>query len=324
MPSNPEKWPPLLLPLCLAGLLLPVVSARLTDYPAGTAAWLIDLASHWQWLFVLGLVYSCVIAMRRRLRWGIALLALPLPWLTASPLAPSIEGDAPPRERVLSIAAANVHHGNGSVATLAKWIDHASPDLVVLNEVSPAYAAELGRIAGYPYRHLVPSDDPFGIGILSRFPLSGVNDVPSENGSRQVESRILWNTTAVTLVVIHPMPPISPQDHGYRNVQLARIGAAAKSHGEPTIVVGDLNATPWSGAFSGITNSGVRRATGLAPTWPAIGQGFLGIPIDHVLVTDHWSVLERKIGPNIGSDHLPVMVKIVLRDGSAHPVNGTR
>lgn len=313
MPINPEKWPPLLLPLCLTGLLLPVVSARLTDYPAGTVAWLIDLASNWQWLFALGLIYSCVIAMRRRLRWGIALLALPLPWLTASPLAPSVEGDAPPRERVLSIAAANVHHGNGSVAALAKWIDQASPDLVVLNEVSPAYAAELGRIAGYPYRHIVPSDDPFGIGILSRFPLSGINDVPSENGSRQVESRILWNTTAVTLVAIHPMPPISPQDHGHRNVQFARIGAAAKLRSEPTIVVGDLNATPWSSAFSGIANSGIRRATGLAPTWPAIGQGFLGIPIDHVLVTDHWSVSERKIGPNIGSDHLPVMVKIVLK-----------
>lgn len=321
MPSNPAKWPPLLLPLCLAGLLLPLVSTRLTHYPAGTVAWLTDLASHWQWLFVVGLVYSCVIAMRRRLRWGIALLALPLPWMTASPLAPSVEGEAPPREKVLSIAAANVHHDNGSVEALARWIDQASPDLVVLNEVSHAYAAKLGRIEGYPYRHLVPSDDPFGVGILSRFPLSGSNDVPSENGSRQVESGVLWSTASVKLVAIHPMPPISPQDHSHRNLQLASIGAAAKSHGEPTIVVGDLNASPWSSAFSGFANSGVRRATGLTPTWPAIGQGFLGIPIDHVLVTAHWSVLERQIGPNIGSDHLPVMVKILLRDDPENSAN---
>ena len=39
----------------------------------------------------------------------------------------------------------------------------------------------------------------------------------------------------------------------------------------------------------------------------------MGIPIDHVLVTPQWLVVEREVGPNLGSDHLPVIVQIALR-----------
>jgi endonuclease/exonuclease/phosphatase (EEP) superfamily protein YafD len=312
MTRNPMNWPPFLLPACLAGLLLPLVPTHLAAYPAGTKVWLIDLASHWQWLFLLGLVYSCMIAMRKSIRWGVVLLALPLPWLTASQPAPFAGMGAPSPNKILSIATANVHLDNGSAKALGQWIDRTSPDLVVLNEVSPAYALELERIEGYPYRYLLPSDDPFGIGLLSRFPLSGIRTIPSENGSRHVEAQIIWGTTSVALTAIHPMSPISPQEHNNRNLQLAAVAAAAKSAGQPSIIVGDLNTTPWSSAFSGIEDTGVRRATGLSPTWPSIGQGWLGIPIDHVLVTPHWSVLEQQLGPNIGSDHLPVLVKIGL------------
>lgn len=312
MARNPMKLPPFLLTACLAGLLLPLVTTHLAAYPAGMVVWLIDLASHWQWLFLLGLVYSCAIAMRKNIRWGVVLLALPLPWLTASQPAPAAGKSALSPEKILSIATANVHLDNRSVKALGQWIEQASPDVVVLNEVSPAYALALDHIKGYPYRYLLPSDDPFGIGLLSRFPLLGIRDIPSENGSRHIEAQIIWGKTSVALKAIHPMPPISPGEHNTRNLQLAAVAAAAMSSGQPSIIVGDLNATPWSSAFSGIEDTGVRRATGLSPTWPTIGQGWLGIPIDHVLVTPHWSVTERQPGSNIGSDHLPVLVRIGL------------
>jgi endonuclease/exonuclease/phosphatase (EEP) superfamily protein YafD len=134
------KLPPFLLTACLAGLLLPLVTMHLAAYPAGMIVWLIDLASHWQWLFLLGLVYSCMIAMRKNIRWGIVLLALPLPWLTATQPAPSAGMGSPSPEKILSIATANVHLDNRSAKALGQWTDQASPDVVVLNEVSPAYA----------------------------------------------------------------------------------------------------------------------------------------------------------------------------------------
>jgi endonuclease/exonuclease/phosphatase (EEP) superfamily protein YafD len=44
---------------------------------------------------------------------------------------------------------------------------------------------------------------------------------------------------------------------------------------------------------------------------PGVLQGVLGLPIDHVLVTPHWAVVARQVGPQLGSDHLPVLVRLV-------------
>ncbi|MDA0275619.1 MAG: hypothetical protein O3A06_12010 [Proteobacteria bacterium] len=55
-----------------------------------------------------------------------------------------------------------------------------------------------------------------------------------------------------------------------------------------------------------------RRASGLAPTWPASAAGLMGVPIDHLLVTCQWRVVAGRAGPNLGSDHLPVLATLEL------------
>jgi endonuclease/exonuclease/phosphatase (EEP) superfamily protein YafD len=80
-------------------------------------------------------------------------------------------------------------------------------------------------------------------------------------------------------------------------------------------VVGDLNATPWSSAFAGLAECGLRRAGSLRPTWPSLGGGWIGIPIDHVLASRHWRVRDAGLGPGLGSDHRPLLARLVL-DGA--------
>lgn len=38
----------------------------------------------------------------------------------------------------------------------------------------------------------------------------------------------------------------------------------------------------------------------------------MGIPIDHVLVTRQWRVVEGGRGPDLGSDHLPLRFTLAL------------
>lgn len=141
--------------LCLLGLLLPLLSHLLAN-SAGTLAWLIDLTSHWQWLFLLGLVVFAGLASWRDKRWAVLLLALPLPWLTAS--APAPAGD--PQAQVFAVASANVHLDSRNTEALAAWLAQEKPDVVVLLEVSPAYAQGLGTLRDYPFQHIVAQDSP--------------------------------------------------------------------------------------------------------------------------------------------------------------------
>jgi len=290
---------------CLAGLLTPLANAFLAD-STGRMAWIIDLASHWQWLFVIGLIIGVVIAACKQKMWALALLALPLPWLTVSPLAPA----ATQADKNFLVASANVHFDNQDPAPLIEWLTKTQPDIVVLIEISPEYAVALKNLPGYPHRHLAPQADPFGIALLSRHPLLQIAALRNADGIPHIEAEIDWQGESINVIGYHPMPPITPQHHATRNQELQSFAIRTSQSKQPMIVAGDLNATPWSSAFHGLDKRGLRRASGLHPTWPAIGQGIIGIPIDHVLVSAHWSVVESGQGPNLGSDHQPLLVKI--------------
>lgn len=259
----------------LAGLATPLLSGLFAGF-SGTIAWLVDLMSHWQWLYLAGLFPACLILMFENPRWGLALLAAPLPWMTAAEQVPisALEAGA----RVLNVASANVHINNTDAAPLTRWLSAASPDVVVLHEVSPAFAKQLQAYANYPFKQLAPANDPFGLAILSRFPLTNVETVTGEDGIPHVKAVLDWNGHLTTLIAWHPMPPLSPKDHHARNTHLSALAEAAHHEGKPTILAGDLNATPWSNAFNGIGEMGLRRATGLLPTWPSTGLGWLAYP----------------------------------------------
>lgn len=300
--------------LCLVGLVMPIVSDVMAG-TSGTMAWLIDLASHWQWLYLIGLVLAVVVAMLDDYRWGLMLLAVPLPWLTASAPATQHGPLTQAGAGTLSVATANVHLENRDPQLLIRWLEDTRPDVIVLHEVSSGYAQALDVLAPYSFKHFMPSSDPFGMAILSRFRLLEIQTLRDARGIPHVTTLVNWNDQKIRLTTWHPMPPISPNDHRIRNEKLRILADGTSTSGLPAIIAGDMNATPWSNAFSGLAQTGLRRATGLAPTWPALLRGWMGIPIDHVLVTSHWAVVGQEAGADLGSDHLPVLVRLKLIDG---------
>lgn len=295
--------------LSVLGLLLPLPS-HLLAASSSALAWLLDLASHWQWLFLLGLLLAVGLATWLDKRWAILLLAAPLPWLTASAPAPGSEVHGP----VFSVASANVSLHNQDPQALARWLTQERPDVVIVLEVSPDYAAGLRLLTDYPFQQLLPQYGPFGIALLSRHPLQQVQVIEDADAIAHIQAQVQWQNQLIGLIAVHPMPPLSAHFHGVRNGLLRALARQASASKLPTVLAGDLNATPWSSAFSGLAQHGLRRASGLAPTWPAALHGLLGIPLDHVLVTPHWMVVSRQVGPDLGSDHLPVLLRLSLRD----------
>lgn len=293
--------------LASSGLLLPLLRPFYAENP-GTPGWLLDLASHWQWFYFALLLPSAGLCAALKSRWAALLLFLPLPWLSATPTAPR-QANAPIQ---LSLISANLHQDASTLKKLSPWLREAKPDLLILLEVTPAIAAALADLPGYPQRIIEARDDPFGIALLSTHPLLQPAVLRDADGLARIEAQLKLGQQTVRLIASHPMPPLSRYFLQRGIAELRAQSTAAATSDLPSILAGDLNATPWSAAFFALGEHGLRRASGLAPTWPAMTQGWLGIPIDHVLVSQHWRVLATERGPDIGSDHLPILSRLAL------------
>ena len=272
-------------------MLLPLFNRTLTN-SSSTLAWLVDLGSHWQWLYLIGLLIAGGIATSMQKTWAFMVLVIPLPWIwVASQISPATQ-----KSQLISVASINVHLDNQSPERLIQWIAKAQPDVVVIIEISPMYAEGLKKLDGYPYRHVIPEDSPFGMAMLSRIPMTHVETIRNAESIPRIEAELSWNDRLIAILAYHPMPPISQRYHSFRNTELSEVAHNLVRRNQPAILAGDINATPWSSAFHGLEAVGIRRATGLRPTWPSVGQGWLGIPIDHVLATTHWKVVEQDVG----------------------------
>ncbi len=292
---------------CALGLLTPVLTQAPPTGEVERLAWLLDLMAHWQWLFLAGLVLGLLVALFAARRCLFFALLLPLPWWTASPSWPSAQGN-----HTLTVASANVHVSTTQAVPLAQWLAQEQPDLVVLLEVSRVLGPQLTSFTAYPYQVVHADDSPFGIALLSKLPLTRSSVQHDADGIAHIEAELRVHNQTVQLVAFHPMPPLSPHFHQARNQALQAFAKKFQASGHPALLVGDLNATPWSSALVGLETIGLRRVTGLWPTWPASGQGWLGIPIDHVLASQHWRVKQQHLGQALDSDYLPVVVQLVL------------
>ncbi|MBU4198871.1 MAG: hypothetical protein KKG09_02950 [Verrucomicrobia bacterium] len=81
-----------------------------------------------------------------------------------------------------------------------------------------------------------------------------------------------------------------------------------------------MNVSPWSSHFrrllreSGLQDSAQGR--GVQPTWPTFSPLLL-IPIDHCLHSPQIAIFKKQAGPSVGSDHYPVIVDFLIKQGSA-------
>jgi endonuclease/exonuclease/phosphatase (EEP) superfamily protein YafD len=285
--------------------------------------WLLDLASHFRWYLLLlacGWLGARFLRTAPAGRFGLALAIvwnawgiLPY-WLpVGGPRRPD-DGTAAP----VSLVSVNVHSGNRAHDRLLAYLRRERPDLVTILELTPAWAEAIHGLDDlYPHRLVEPRTDNFGVAILSLWPLAdqrmqtfGIADYPTAIATVTPEG---WPPFRV--VATHPYPPLNAEASHRLRTQLHGLGEFLALPGPPTIVAGDLNATPWSFAFRDfVTLTGLRDSSlgwGLQPTWNA--RFWLPrIPIDHILVPRGTQVVRRTIGPDVGSDHLPVVAELIL------------
>jgi endonuclease/exonuclease/phosphatase (EEP) superfamily protein YafD len=280
--------------------------------------WFLELFSHYSLHYALcAMVALGICVAGRRWRWA-ALAAVVLVVSGWQPATLFLGRPAvPERGLPLRMLFANLSYRNADVDAVVEMVAAANPDVVVFAEVTDFWARGLSTLRGsYPNTLVDPRPGPFGIALFSRVASSaghvvrlGDSHTPTLYAQLQVDGR------EIALAGAHPPPPIGTARAGERRAQFADIAARVRDAAGPVVLIGDLNCTPYSPYFRKLLRqSGLRdgrRGFGVKATWP-VGLGPLGLPIDHCLVSEGITVTSFTLGPDIGSDHRPIAIELVL------------
>lgn len=216
---------------------------------------------------------------------------------------------------VLRVVTFNRLHDNDRTELAAEVITSASPDIVIMQEVKGTPNALMQRLADdYPHQLRCADDRVGGTAVLSRLPLARDDATLCFDTSFLSAVTVRAGEREVTFASYHGDWPWPWGQHD----RIRDLAPALESLPHPLVIGGDFNAAPWSeGVLEVARASGTRVAPGLRPTWltPRLPQALrqpLGLPLDHLLVSEGVRIAGARRLPHAGSDHLPLLFEITL------------
>jgi len=278
--------------------------------------WPFELFSHFRVQYLAAaLALAVLLAWRRRAVPAMFALVIAV-WHALPALSPSnaVARASDCAGPVFTIATVNVQFSSTRPEAFRAWLSTQPADFLVIQEVTPAWAAELEVQSAYPYRHVVTRDDPYGLAVLSRWPLESVTRVDlARDGLPSLAGIVDAGGQRIRFLGLHTHWPITPALAASRDEALQGAAQLARAADLPVVLLGDLNLTPDSPAFERLIEQAelrdVMRGRGWRPTWLASFWP-LALRIDHILVSSGLCVEHAEVGPPIGSDHRPVVARL--------------
>ncbi len=243
------------------------------------------------------------------------------PELTAAAPVPAWTRHAP----VVRVFDANIDQSLGFEAGYVRAIEQDHPDLVTLEEFTPAALQAMtasGVLAGFPYRCAAPAFGATGFLIASRLRLAGCQ-VQTVFWDYQyipymVQATLRTPAGPVALRLVHTLAPF-PSTWREWSAALAAVSQSVRGSGDTRmLMVGDFNATWDNRGFAalladGLTDGAAARGQATAMTWPngAVVPPF--IRIDHVLTGTRLAVTQITPRPGFGSDHRYLLATVAIQ-----------
>ena len=283
--------------------------------------WFAELFSHFRLYYLLAQAVLLLVFMHRRhpvMLTLTILLAVPNAWSVGPYLLPLVSGSSQPAASApgVSISVINLNYRNSHHEPVLSYVGEHSPDVLILLEFTPRWAERLAELPSvYPHAILEPREGPFGMAMLSRFPLDAADTFDlGLPGSANIHAVVDTGALAVHLFAVHLQPPTNAVRAGYRNMQLTNLASLTARAGDRVLAVGDLNLTPFSPFYEDLlTQSGLtdaRRPQGVHVTWPTMPLP-VWIPIDHCLAGGGVTVADVRRGRDLGSDHYPLEIRVM-------------
>jgi len=286
----------------------------------GNLWWAFDLMANFRWqLMWAALVAAIVYALAAR---GIAsIVFIVAVVVNAFILVPLWFGSQPPGtgEDGTKVIALDLYGGTDDEEGTLRWLFDSGADVIIASGVSSQRLAPIVE-DGSPYQVLAQPEfeDRSGIVVLGTAEYVVSQEITPGFGQQIISITVPAGAGTVDVVTAWGEIASSQSKSEALAERLEAIEAVVSSANSPVAVIGSLGAVRYtSGMRSLMGSTGLRDATegsGYLSTWPTsnlplIG-GWVGIPIDVVLMSDGVTPLELVTGPDLGSDHLPVTVVV--------------
>ncbi len=244
-----------------------------------------------------------------------------------TPLAPREMGmAAADPSRDVTLLAANVLMENEDRDRICKLIAEVDPDVLLLMETDAAWLEAVEpELARYSTVLRAPRDDHYGMVFATRLE-ADARMVRLTEDATPAAFAVLTDADGRTfrLVGLHPQPPVPGVDTEERDAQLFYAARFARAADDPLVALGDFNDAAWSD-----TTRRFKRIGGYLD--PRVGRGFFAsfhadkplmrAPIDQFFARGGVVVTDFRLGPHIGSDHFPIVVRIRVDPEAARRLN---
>lgn len=234
---------------------------------------------------------------------------------------------------MISVMTLNIGNGLTPDDRLVSWLRSSGAGIVGLQEVAEDQASEVARELAEIYPYQVLHGTGFsGRGLLSRYPIVSHEMLELRRDRSDLRVVLTISDQEATVIVAHPLPP---------KLQVNGIAAdpETETHVEglldltlesaPAILLGDFNMTPRNPLYSRMEEAGLVDAyrasgSGSGLTFPVrpgkmrrVNHRMHWLPlipvsrIDYIWHTPEFRTVDAWVGENIGSDHLPVMARLI-------------
>ncbi len=327
MPIAPRRGP---IALAYRVLVLPGVIAYLFSVSivvlAADRFWLVDLLTFaWPYIVAAGAMLTVAALVTRRLKAivmalaGLAVALIPAADVPTARLAAAGGG--------LKVMTANLYGRNlDDPAPLVALLRTEKPDIVVLQETTAALEETISAAGLYAYQSSTEARERDALKVFSRLHIRAETALKraftEERAYKQpLRLELEIDGKPLFLYAFHPETPRRLWQWRDRNAYLSAAADAVRGDLEtaPVIVAGDWNTPTWSPFFRAfLKQAGLASTAGgwLQPvtrfSLKLDAIAYVGASIDHIVVSPDISVRARRVGPDFGSNHLPVIAELVL------------
>ena len=302
----------------LVSVVLVVIMGQL-----GSLFWFLELFSHFQvqYFIVSSLVFLLFLYLRSYC-WATVTLFICL--IVFSSIAPYVvsgggallAAEPPVLGSKFRIMFYNTLVTNNDYDAIAREISLQNPDIVILAELTGVSYPEIKkRLSGYEFSSYQGGMVPyFDLAYFSRVPVNESVHYLSSFRIPTYDLGLSIDGKSLRLIGVHTSAPLGSRESESRNGHLMKVASLVSASNTATVVLGDLNITPWSPIFRGFIDvSGLREARlgiGVLPSWNSGFASAMRIPIDHILTKGGPVVSNLWTGISAGSDHLPIIADL--------------